>query len=280
VSWHLNPFLAFDTETSGVDIETDRIVSAAAIHMADGHADTTEWLADPGIDIPAEATAVHGITTEHARAHGRPAKDVVAELVAALAAAVEAGLPIVGHNVVFDLSLLDRETRRHLGLDLWTALGGIPHVIDTMVLDKLAIPFRRRVSETQGARQLRTVAEVYGLGWDEEAAHGAAYDALMAGRIAWRIGRIASLPRAERPAWIKRIHPQRFDRLRGHDLDTLHAAQIIWAQADAASYQQWLRNPEKAGEKYDPSAVIDGTWPLIPLPAADAEPDTEAVSTP
>jgi hypothetical protein len=184
VTWHTIPVLAFDTETTGVSIETDRIVSAAAIHMADGHADTTEWLADPGIDIPAEATAVHGITSEHAR------------------------------------------------------------------------------------------------GWDEEAAHGAAYDALMAGRIAWRIGRIASLPRAERPAWIKRIHPQRFDRLRGHDLDTLHAAQIIWAQADAASYQQWLRNPEKAGEKYDPSAVIDGTWPLIPLPAADAEPDTEAVSTP
>lgn len=268
-AWHLGPLLAFDTETTGVDTETDRIVSAAAIHMADGRADTTTWLADPGIEIPAGATAIHGISTEQARTDGQPAAGVIIAILAALREAVEADVPIVGHNIVYDLTILDRETRRHLGIDLYTALGGAPYVIDTMVLDKLAVPFRRRVSEDQGARQLITVAQVYGLGWNEAEAHGAAYDALMAGRVAWHIGTIAHQAPHERPGWVRRTTPHRFARLAGHTLAEPHARQVTWARLDADSYQAWLRNPAKAGEKHDAAAVIDGTWPLRPLPATE-----------
>jgi DNA polymerase-3 subunit epsilon len=270
VTWHLSPFTTYDTETTGVDVENDRIVSAAVIPMADGHADVTEWLADPGIDIPEAATKVHGISTAHAREHGRPAKDVLTEVVAALATAVEDGTPLVGHNIVYDLTLTDRETRRHLGLDLWTALGGTPYVIDTMVLDRLVAPFRRRVSEEQGPYQLRTTAETYGLGWNEDAAHGAAYDALMAGRVAWHMGHIAHQPPRERPQWVRQLHPGRFDKLRGLGLAELHDRQVLWARLDAESYQAWLRNPAKSKDKHGPAAVIDGTWPLRPLPAAEA----------
>jgi DNA polymerase-3 subunit epsilon len=272
VTWHLHPMLAFDTETTGVDVETDRIVSAAAIAMANGRADTTEWLADPGIDIPEAATAVHGITTQHARAHGRPAKDVITEVVAALSAAVESGVPLVGHNIVYDLTISDREARRHLGADLWTALGGRPFVIDTMVVDRFTAPFRKRVSETQGPYQMRTTAETYGLVWDEDAAHGAAYDALMSGRVAWHMGHIAHLPRGKRPPWVRVLRVSRHNHLAGLSLAELHERQIEWAAADAASYQAWLRNPKKAKDKYDPDAVIDGTWPLRPVPEAVSAP--------
>lgn len=272
MSWHNSPMLAFDTETTGVDVETDRIVTAAVIAMADGRADTTEWLADPGIDIPAEATRVHGITTQFARAHGRPAKDVIVEVLAALSAAVEAGVPLVGHNIVYDLTISDREARRHLGVDLYEALGGTPFVIDTMVLDRYTAPYRKRVSETQGPYQMRTTAETYGLGWDEDAAHGAAYDALMSGRVAWHMGRIAHLPRGERPTWVRVLRTSRHNHLADLSLAELHERQVEWAAADAESYQAWLRNPDKAGDKHDPEAVIDGTWPLRPAP--------EAVSTP
>lgn len=48
----------------------------------------------------------------------------------------------------------------------------------------------------------------------------------------------------------------------GIDVEELHRRQIGWAAADAASYQAWLRDPAKSGEKHDPNAVIDGTWPL------------------
>jgi DNA polymerase-3 subunit epsilon len=263
--------MAFDTETSGVDVETDRIVSAAVIALTEHGADPAEWLADPGIDIPEGATAVHGITTEHARKHGQPAVTAISEIVSHLAEAVAAGVPLVGHNITYDLTLLDRECRRHLGESLYQALGGEPLVIDTMVLDRFTAPFRRRVSEEQGPYQLRTTAETYGLTWDDKAAHGATYDALMAGRIAWHMGRIAHLEPADRPQWVRRLHPGRHHMLRGLDLAELHDRQVTWARLDAESYQKWLRDPVKSKAKHDPEAVIDGTWPLRPVPAAVAE---------
>lgn len=63
--------------------------------------------------------------------------------------------------------------------------------------------------------------------------------------------------------------PNRFSRLASHTLEELHARQIEWAELNARSYELWLRNPVKAGTKHDPDAVIDGTWPLRPLPAAE-----------
>ena len=72
----------FDVETTGIDVETAHIVSACvAVLEADGEVvDRWDWLADPGVEIPEGASAVHGITTERARALGRPAVDVVAEI--------------------------------------------------------------------------------------------------------------------------------------------------------------------------------------------------------
>jgi DNA polymerase-3 subunit epsilon len=259
MSWHTDPMLALDTESSGVDIENDRIVSAAAIHVSRDGAKPSTWLADPGIEIPAEATRIHGITTEHARAHGRPAKDVVEELLGTLGDAVSVGLPIVGHNVVYDLSLIDREARRHLGCGLEDAMPFVQaRVIDTSVLDKHVLPRRRRVSEKQGARQLITVAQVYALGWDEAAAHGSEYDALMAARVAWRIGQLIDMNRGQRPRFEFGQY-QQFDQLRGLSLDELHDRQIGWALEQAAGLEQFLR-------KSDDSVRVDGHWPLIPAP--------------
>jgi DNA polymerase-3 subunit epsilon len=187
--------------------------------------------------------------------------------------AVGAGLPIVGHNVVYDLSILDREARRHLGCGLD---GAFPldklRVIDTRVLDQHVLPRRRRVSPTQGPPQLITVAAVYSLPWDEQAAHGSEYDALMAARVAYRIGQLIEMPREQRPRFGLGQY-QQFDQLRGLDVDALHARQIMLAAEQAAGLQSYFRQK-------DPAAVVRGEWPLIPLPAADAEPDTEAVSTP
>lgn len=271
MSWHTDPMLALDTETTGVDIETVRIVSAAAIRVSRDGAKPTTWLSDvDGMEIPAEATVVHGITTEHARAHGRAAKDVVTEVVDAIADAVAAEVPIVGHNVVYDLSLIDREARRHLGYGLADAFAvDLLRVIDTSVLDKHVLPRRRRVSPTQGARQLITVAQVYSLGWDEEAAHGSEYDALMAARVAWRIGQLVEMPREQRPRFELGQY-QQFDQLRGLSLDELHARQVVWAAEQAAGLEQFLR-------RSDDSVRVSGAWPLIPGPAG--EPGTEAVTS-
>ncbi|MEE4546498.1 exonuclease domain-containing protein [Streptomyces sp. V4-01] len=258
MSWHNEPMAALDTETTGVDVENDRIVSAAFISVGPDGAKPSTWLADPGIEIPEEAARIHGITTEHARAKGQYSKDVVEDVLYCIGQAVTVGVPIVGHNVVYDLSIIDREARRHLGCGLEDALPPTKRmrVIDTSVLDKHVLPRRRRVSEKQGARQLITVAQVYSLGWDEAAAHGSEYDALMAARVAWRIGQLIEMPREQRPEFEFGRY-QQFDKLRGLDIDALHDRQVGWAAEQAAGLEQFLR-------KSDDSVRVSGAWPLVP----------------
>lgn len=72
MSWISGPLLAFDLETTGTDVETDRIVTAAVVRLeADGSVSAElTWLLDPGVAIPEQASAIHGISTERAREHG------------------------------------------------------------------------------------------------------------------------------------------------------------------------------------------------------------------
>ncbi len=73
--WYEGPLVAFDAEPAGVDVETDRIVSAAVVvqDAAGSRPRVTGWLVNPGVPVPAGATAVHGLTddTFSATAAGR-----------------------------------------------------------------------------------------------------------------------------------------------------------------------------------------------------------------
>lgn len=274
-SWHLQRLAALDFEASDKDPETARIVSCALIHVGGGMpTETRTWTINPGIPQEPGAIAVHGLTDEYLAEHGMPADRGISEIGQAVAEAVGVGIPIVGHNLGgFDLNLFDRELGRHHGTTLEELTGPLTRVIDTMVLDRHAAPYRRRVSDTQGPYQMRTTAETYGLKWDEEQAHGAEYDALKSAQAAWVMGAIAHKPPAARPEWVHALRNgrgpyDRFDDL-ACDVDELHRRQIRWAAADAASYQEWLRSP-KAGEKQDPNAAISGLWPLRPTPVAVA----------
>ncbi len=140
----------FDLETTGVDVERDRIVTAhVGVLDVDGNViDARDWLADPGIDIPAGAAAIHGITTERARADGAPAPRVVSEVVEALGALFAAGIPVVAYNAPFDFSLLKNEAVRH-GV---APIHAPSPVIDPLVVDKTYDRYRR------GKRTLSVVA--------------------------------------------------------------------------------------------------------------------------
>lgn len=232
MSWHQRPLAAFDIETTGTDVDTDRIVTAALWHItpATGHTTVTEWLANPGIDIPEAATAIHGITTDHAHTHGRPATDVVAEISRTLAHVANQGQPLVVYNAAFDLTLLDRELRRH-GHHL--PFHGQLRVIDPLVLDKHLDTYRK------GSRRLADVCTHHGIPLPADQAHGAAADALAAARLAWKLAT---------------LNPN----LSRMDPDTLHHAQTAWRAHQATSLQDYLRRTK------DPQAVVDTAWPLIP----------------
>lgn len=262
--WHVGRMAALDFESSDKDPETARIVTCALI-LVGGNlpTDTRTWLINPGIPQEPDAIAVHGITDEYAAEHGQPAEQGVGEIAKAIAEVVAAGIPLVGHNLGYDLTLLDRETRRHLGDSLEDITREpLTRVIDTMICDWWAAPYRRRVSKDQGPYEMKTTAQTYGLGWDDEKAHGATYDALMSARAAWHMGNIAHRPRTERPDWVQALRNRRgpydrFDDLAGINVEELHRRQIGWAAERAAGLQEHFR-------KSDPDVVIDGSWPLRP----------------
>jgi DNA polymerase-3 subunit epsilon len=103
------PTLVLDTETTGLNVRTDRIVSIGAVRVHGNrvfHNVTLDRLVNPGLAIPARSTAVHGITNSMV-AGAPPFADVVGELQSMMSDTV-----IVGHNIRFDLAMLRRESER------------------------------------------------------------------------------------------------------------------------------------------------------------------------
>ncbi|WP_405013872.1 3'-5' exonuclease [Kitasatospora sp. NBC_01539] len=234
MSWPGATLLAFDLETTGTDIEHDRIVTAALVRLEadDSPAAERHWLVDPGIPIPAGASAIHGISTEQARSRGVPAAGAVEEITRAIADALRSGIPLVIMNARYDLSLLDRECRRHGVAPLSSRLGGTPApVIDPLVLDKHADRYRR------GKRNLQALCAHYGVALD--AAHQAGADAVAAAGVARRLGEV-------------------FPAVGGSPLADLHALQVRAAAEQAASFQQYLRRTS------DPQASVEPAWPVVP----------------
>ena len=59
------PLIFFDLETTGVNIATDRIVEIAILKVfPNGNKESKTWLVNPEIEIPKEASDIHGITNE------------------------------------------------------------------------------------------------------------------------------------------------------------------------------------------------------------------------
>lgn len=230
---------AFDTETTGVDVESDRIVSAAIVALAaDGTVLAREsFLFDPQIEIPEEATAVHGITTAHAREYGHPPAEL-ATLADGLGYWLGRGVPIVTYNAPFDWTLLDREIRRHKiggpkgGWGLWFEPRPI---FDPLIIDKGADKFRK------GSRRLGDVAAHYGVTADGDL-HGAEVDAILAGRL-----------------WLAML--DRIPNLRAfaEDPQRVHDALVIRAAEQAKSFAVYLRSK---GEEPEPGREY---WPLRPF---------------
>ena len=79
--WTELPIIGFDTETTGIRPDQDRLVTCSIVEVLPGGTiNKSYWLADPGVEIPERASAVHGITTAQAREHGRPVAEVLEEV--------------------------------------------------------------------------------------------------------------------------------------------------------------------------------------------------------
>lgn len=244
--WHLGPMLAFDIESTGLNPLQDRIVTASVVRItpdtdpaARPDVRRRTWLANPGIPIPQGATAVHGITSQHAQEHGADPGTVVAQVTAQLLRATAGGIPIVAFNAAYDLTMIACELQRH-GIDLGVEEYAPRPVIDPLVLDKHADTYRK------GSRRLPDMCAHYGVRHD--GAHDSCEDALAAARVAYAIAR-------------------RYPELAAMTLDDLHAAQIAWAAEQATSLANHWRSKGRAAD----ADGVSGDWPLrlrtTPTPA-------------
>ena len=227
MTWANGTLVAFDIESTGVDPEDARIVTACVAKLDAKRRDVTTWLADPGVDIPAEAAAIHGITTERAREAGRPARDVVPEIAETLEWAGDEGLPVVIYNAPYDLTVLDRELRRYG----WPTFDTLPMIVDPLVMDRSLDRYRR------GSRKLVDVCRHYGIALSELDAHTAEGDAVAAARLAWTLAR---------------RHPAACS-----GLETLQQLQARWHAEWAGGFESYLRRQGKPES-------ISRDWPIRP----------------
>ncbi|MCH7232385.1 hypothetical protein L0U85_16215 [Glycomyces sp. L485] len=230
--WYDGPLLGFDTETTGVVCQVDRIVQAALVSVdpvGPGEPPLAwrgeTWLIDPGVPIPPGASRVHGITDEKVRAEGEAPAKALGAIAAGLAAAVESGTPVVAFRAGFDLTMLACELDRYsIAAPDW----GRMTVLDPAVLDKRVDRFRR------GKRTLGATAEHYGVVLD--GAHSAAGDASATVALARVIG-------------------ARYPEVGAMEPRELHEAQVRWHAEDAASLEAYFRGKGR-------DETVERRWPL------------------
>ncbi|HVC15451.1 MAG TPA: exonuclease domain-containing protein [Acidimicrobiales bacterium] len=228
--WDDQELLAFDLETTGVDPSRDVPVSYALVAVEQGV--VTSWdaaLVDPGREIPAGASAVHGITTECARREGIALGIAVRRIADSLLDASVRGVPVVGMKVDYDLTMLDSCYRRETGRGL-AELGFRGPVLDALVIDRHVDRYRR------GKRTLADLCAHYGV--DISHAHDASADAKAA----------ADVVRA-----LCRCYPD----LQSASPWDLHVWQKSWHREWEVSFAEW-----RALKGLSPIADGVSEWPI------------------
>lgn len=178
-SWQEGPLAALDFETTGTDPLRDRPVSAALLVFAPSGERLPgigfRGLINAGVEIPAEASAIHGITTERVRREGMPAAEAAQQIAETLATLKRQGIGTVIQNARFDFPLATVEAARH-----GHAVPPDLPLIDPLVLDR-----RLQRSRQGGRRTLSDLARYYDVPLAD--AHDAEADARAAVGVARRM---------------------------------------------------------------------------------------------
>ena len=213
-SW-LDTIAVFDTETTGLNLTQDRIVTAALHRMSsDGTVQPggLDWVLNPGIPIPEVASKVHGYYDKDV-AEAMPAAVGIAQIVDAVMACFAEGIPVLAYNAAYDFTILHHEALRH---QVTPVVFG--SVIDPLVIDKTIDKYRK------GKRNLVAAADRYQV--ELVAAHTAKDDAVAAGQVG--LAMLRFFVAQEKP-----VVPF------PDSAEALHAQQSKWADEIEASYAKW-----------------------------------------
>ena len=228
-NWHEGRLGVFDLESTAPDPQEARIVTCCLGAVGGGEPPAVgQQIVNPGVTIPDGAIAVHGVTNERAQAEGVEPAVAVQEAAALIREFWGAGMPLIAFNASYDLTVLDRESRRHLGVGF--DIGG--PVVDPFVMDRQVDKYRK------GKRTLEVTCQHYGVRLD--GAHDATEDALAAGRVAWAIAR-------------------RYADIAAMSLEELHEAQIGWHRERQEDFRHYLVRSGK------PADDVSADWPMRPF---------------
>jgi DNA polymerase-3 subunit epsilon len=251
--------VVFDLETTGVDPSSDRIVEISACRLdPDGSRGWLDHRVNPGMPIPPEATAIHGIS-DHDVAAAPRFEDLADDIEAFFE-----GADLGGFNVArFDLPVLDAEFRR---------VGRDADLTARRVVDVMTIFHRKE------RRDLGAAVRLY-LGREHDGAHAARADVeATVGILEAQVRRYADLPGTveELDAWCKAPPPGALD----------HGRRLVWsageavvnfgphrgrtlrevaADADARGFLRWILGKDfDADVKRIVADALDGKFPEAP----------------
>lgn len=217
-------YLVADCESTGINVFEDRIVQFF-VGLTDSEGNllsSREWILNPGVDVPEEASNIHGYTTEFLKEKGQDIREGLSEIREYLASRTD--IPWVFFNANYDLSILNEEFKRH---EISTKFGDYVmsrvQVIDGLVIDRHHDRYRK------GKRTLEAQAKHYGVPFDPEAAHDARYDVEATAKVTVKVLEKFGVPTTEE--------------------------QSSWYADWAAGLEEYLR-------RTDTEATVDRDWPL------------------
>ena len=230
-SWTNGELVGFDLETTGVDPLFARPVSFAFATIVGGEPVSHRTaLIQPGVPIPQEAQAVHGISDAMVKKDGLALDDALNDILAVLLDASGRAVPLVGMNLSYDLSLIDTllQSRDSSGL---RARGWCGPVLDIAVIDRHLDKWRK------GKRKLGDLCHQYNVALDQ--AHDALADTAAAVLVLLALA-------------------ERFPEIREHTPDALTALQVQWRREWCVDYNAYLKQNGRP-----PIDETAGNWPLM-----------------
>ena len=153
--------IVLDTETTGLDpFQGHRLIEIGCVELLNRipSGQTFHFYVNPERDVPAEAHAIHGISTEQLKD-----KPLFAEIADELIAFI-GDAPLVAHNAMFDLGFLNAELER-------AGKGQVPRerLVDTLLLARRRHP--------GASNRLDDLCVRYGIDNSRRTKHGALLDA-------------------------------------------------------------------------------------------------------
>lgn len=182
---------------------------------------------NPGVPIPPEASAVHGITAAKLKAEQAQESSTGIPYIfgTLMGRSVLRGYPLVIYNACYDWPLLMAECARIPGFDYQGQPR--PSFLDPLVIDRALDKYRK------GSRRLEDTARFYKV--ELKGAHGAQADATAA----------LSIMRA-----LIEAYPQ----LKSIDMPTMQKMQADW-------YAEWRDHINEYWEQTGKTDRVTGNWP-------------------